>query len=372
MESILPLAAFVACPLLITALCTPLVKRLAWALDLVDRPASADHKSHSQPTPYGGALAMALGLSIGLFVCVPSLIVELPTFLASSDAAWPLSSAWLGGEFLRQSDQLTSFLACGMALFLLGLIDDWRGMTPLVRLLAQLAFISLLIYTQPAFRLDLLPTVPLLNAVLSVVWIGAMTNAFNFLDNMDGLSAGIGAICLVLLAFAALLAGEPGIAVVCLMSFGACCGFLLFNLPPASIFMGDAGGLFLGYATSAIAAYLSQTYSFASLQPALQWAPLLILAVPIYDFLSVNFLRIKSGRAPWIGDKNHISHRLVRLGFSRRGAVLLIYLLTALSGLPSLLCAQPAGNAVWLWCTPLALAMLALADAYSYRPLENS
>ncbi len=371
MESILPLAPFVVCSLLITAFCIPPVRRLAWALDLVDHPAAAAHKSHARATPYGGALAMALGLSIGLFVCVPSLIVELPALLASNDATWPLSSAWLGGEFLRQSDQLTSFLACGMALFLLGLIDDWHGMKPLTRLLAQLAFISLLVYAQPAFRLDLLPAMPLLNALLSVVWIGAMTNAFNFLDNMDGLSAGIGAICLVFLAFAALLAGEPGIAVVCLMSFGACCGFLLFNLPPASIFMGDAGGLFLGYATSAIAAYLSQTYSFASLQPALQWAPLLILAIPVYDFLSVNFLRIKSGRAPWIGDKNHISHRLVRLGLSRRGAVLLIYLVAALCGLPSLLSAQPTGNAAWLWCTPLALVLLALADVYSYRPPET-
>ena len=138
--------------------------------------------------------------------------------------------------------------------------------------------------------------------------------------------------------------GEPGIAVICLMSFGACCGFLLYNLPPASIFMGDAGSLFLGYSISAIAAYLSQTYSETHIEPALRWAPILLVSIPIYDFISVNFLRIKRGQAPWIGDKNHISHRLVRLGLSRRGAVLCIYLATALSGLPSLLSIQLTGQ----------------------------
>ena len=370
MDNILPLAPFVLCPLFITAICIPPIKRLAQALNLVDHPTSATHKSHTQPTPYGGALAIALGLSMGLFLCVPLLIVELPSMLGATDRVWTLSAAWLAGEFLIQSVVLTSFLGCGMGLFFIGLIDDWRGLSPLARFFGQLAFIALLVYTQPLFRLNLLPELPLLNALLSVVWIGAMSNAFNFLDNMDGLSAGIGAICLIFLCFAALLAGEPGVAVVCLMSFGACCGFLLYNLPPASVFMGDAGSLFLGYAISAIAAYLSQTYSEMHIEPTLRWAPLLLVSIPIYDFISVNFLRIKRGQAPWIGDKNHISHRLVRLGISRRGAVLCIYLATALSGLPSLLSIQLTGQTLWLWCTPVGLTLLALADIYWYRTAE--
>ena len=154
------------------------------------------------------------------------------------------------------------------------------------------------------------------------------------------------------------------------MSIGACCVFLLYNLPPASVFMGDAGSLFLGYAISAIAAYLSQTYSEMHIEPTLRWAPLLLVSIPIYDFISVNFLRIKRGQAPWIGDKNHISHRLVRLGISRRGAVLCIYLATALSGLPSLLSIQLTGQTLWLWCTPVGLTLLALADIYWYSTAE--
>ena len=372
MDTILPLAPFVLCPLFITALCVVPIRRLAWAFNLVDHPTAAAHKSHVTSTPYGGALAMALGLSVSLFICVPLLIAELPSFSFSSNATWALSAAWLSSEFARQAPQLTGFLGCGMGLFLIGFIDDWRSLPALPRFLGQLAFIALLVYAQPSFQLRLIPDAPLINAALSVVWIGAMSNAFNFLDNMDGLSAGIGAICLLFLGFAALLAGEPGIAVLCLVSFGTCCGFLLFNLPPASIFMGDAGGLFLGYAVSALAASLSQTYAETHLQPSLQWAPLLLVAVPLYDFLSVNFLRIKSGRPPWVGDKNHISHRLVRLGTSRRGAVLWIYLATAISGLPSLISTQPTGETIWLWCTPIGLCLLALLDAYVYRPIEDA
>ena len=145
MDNILPLAPFVLCPLFITPLCIPPIKRLAQALNLVDHPTSATHKSHTQPTPYGGALAIALGLSMGLFLCVPLLIVELPSMLGATDRVWTLSAAWLAGEFLIQSVVLTSFLGCGMGLFFIGLIDDWRGLSPLPRFLGQLAFIALLV-----------------------------------------------------------------------------------------------------------------------------------------------------------------------------------------------------------------------------------
>ncbi len=370
MDIILPLFPLVACPLIATALFLPLVKRLAWSLDLVDHPAAAAHKSHLKPTPYGGGLAIALGLSTTLFLCIPYLFAELPFSLGESDTPWLLSLTWLSREYLHQSALLTSLLGCGAALFLIGLADDWRGLPPLPRFVAQLAIITLLVYSQSDFRLGLLPTSGAASAALTVLWIGTMTNAFNFLDNMDGLSAGIAAICLIFFAFAALLAGESGVAVLCLTLFGALGGFLLYNLPPASIFMGDAGGLFLGFITSAVAVYLSQIYASISLDPSLNWAPLFILAVPIYDFLSVNFLRLKSGRPPWVGDKNHISHRLVRLGLSRQNAVLAIYLATVLTALPPLLALRPGASAAWIWITPMLLCALAIADRLSYRPPE--
>jgi len=371
MDSIIPLAPFVFGPFLFTALFMPLVKQLAWALGLVDLPAAAAHKSHEHTTPYGGAIAIALGLSIGLFLYLPSLLTKLPFLLDRHDIPWLLSVAWLSQEFLRQSALFTSLLGCGTALFFIGLADDWRGLPPLPRFVAQLAIIAFLVYAQPSFRLELLPDVPLVNAALTVLWIGTMTNAFNFLDNMDGLSAGIAAICLVLLAFASLLAGESGAAVLCLAIFGALCGFLLYNLPPASIFMGDAGGLFLGFITSTLSVYLSQIYGSTGLESQLQWAPLLILAIPIYDFTSVNYLRIRSGHLPWIGDKNHISHRLVRLGLSRKNAVLLIYVGTASTALAPLIALHPDTSHHWLWGAPFTLALFALIDTLTYHPPKD-
>ncbi len=368
MDSIIPLAPFVFGPFLVAALFMPLVKQLAWALNLVDRPTTAAHKSHENTTPYGGAIAIALGLSIGLFLCVPLLLAKLPSLLDRHDTPWLLSTAWLSQEFLRQSALLTSVLGCGAALFFIGLADDWRGLAPLPRFVAQLTIITFLVYTQPSFRLELFPGIPLVNAALTVLWISTMTNAFNFLDNMDGLSAGIAAICLVFLAFASLMAGESGVAVLCLSLFGALCGFLLYNLPPASIFMGDAGSFFIGFTTSALCVYLSRICGSTSLDSRLQWAPLFILAVPVYDFISVNYLRIRNGQPPWIGDKNHISHRLVRLGLSRKNTVLAIYAYTALTALAPLVALHPAIDDNWLWGAPIALCLLAIADAIVYRP----
>tara|TARA_Y100001968_G_C19101306_1_gene592668 strand:- start:14 stop:733 length:720 start_codon:yes stop_codon:yes gene_type:complete len=239
----------------------------------------------------------------------------------------------------------------------------------LTRLLAQLGIISIVVFAAPACRLALFPDAPYLNIGLTVLWIGAITNAFNFLDNMDGLSAGIAAIALIVLSFMAFLLRDFALATLCLALFGALCGFLLYNLPPATIFMGDAGGLFLGFCTSAAAAILSRSYAEATLYGSCQLAPLLVLAVPVYDFASVNLIRIRSGAKPWIGDKNHISHRLVRAGLSRRGAVLAIYALTGLTALPALL-ALRFDAIYWLSATAILIGLLAIADNLRYTPPE--
>jgi UDP-GlcNAc:undecaprenyl-phosphate GlcNAc-1-phosphate transferase len=169
----------------------------------------------------------------------------------------------------------------------------------------------------------------------------------------------------------ALSVRDFALATFCLVLFGALCGFLLYNLPPATIFMGDAGGLFLGYSVAAIAVLLSQTYAEATLFAAHQLASLLVLAVPVYDFASVNLIRIRTGSKPWIGDKNHISHRLVRLGLSRRGAVLAIYLVTTLTGLSALL-ALHFNQPSWIAIGPLLIGVIAIADRLSYRAPESA
>jgi UDP-GlcNAc:undecaprenyl-phosphate GlcNAc-1-phosphate transferase len=358
-------------PLLVTALAIPSIKRLAWRLDLVDRPGSGAHKSHERPIPYGGGLSIFLGLAVALALVSSAWVQAL---LAESESAWGLGLLFLVREWSRHLSWLSFLLAGGLGLLFVGLLDDWRGLPPLPRFVVQLAVIAALVASVPACRLALFPGFPFLDLALTVLWIGAMTNAFNFLDNMDGLSAGIAAIALVFLSFMALLSGEPALAVPGLALFGALCGFLLYNLPPASIFMGDAGGLFLGFFTSSMAVVLSQTTAHATLYSGLQLAPLLVLSVPVYDFLSVNLIRLRNGAPPWRGDKNHVSHRLVRLGLSRRNAVLAMYLATLLTGLPALLDLRPGGRVEWLLAVPAFLAVVALIDHRVYRrpPLPPS
>ena len=366
MDSLLPLWPLVLVPLIITALTVPLVKRVAQQYNLIDDPGSGTHKSHQEPTPYGGAIAIAFGLLFTLGIVLPYLLPILQQTAIKNNIVWLLELVLVAADFVRHGTDLSLLLAGGLALLLLGLIDDWRGLPPLPRFLAQLLIITAVVAAIPTCRLVLFPDFPYLNMVLTILWLGAMTNAFNFLDNMDGLSAGIAAIALIFMAFMALLIKNFAVATLCLGLFGAVCGFLIYNLHPATIFMGDAGGFFLGFSTSAVAVILSQTYAHATLFATHQLAPLLVLILPVYDFISVNLIRLRNGAKPWVGDKNHISHRLVRLGLPRHKAVLTIYLVTGLTGLPALL-ALRFDEVVWLGAGPLVIGAIAIADWVKYR-----
>ena len=367
MDALLPLLPLVCGPMIIAALAVPPVKRLAWCCNLVDRPETAAHKSHEQPTPYGGAIAIACGLFLTLGFALPYGLPPLRDYAMQDNIFWLVDLVRVGSSFVHAGGDLRIVLLGGCALLLSGLIDDWRGLLPVTRFVAQLVIVGIVVFEAPACRLAFFPEAPHLNMGLTVLWISAMTNAFNFLDNMDGLSAGIAAISLVMLAFMAFLLRDFALATFCLALFGALCGFLLYNLPPATIFMGDAGGLFLGFCTSAAAAILSRSYAEATLYGTHQLAPLLVLAVPVYDFASVNLIRIRTGAKLWIGDKNHISHRLVRTGLSRRDAVLTIYALTGLTALPALM-ALRFDEMYWLAATALLIGLFAVADSLRYTP----
>jgi UDP-GlcNAc:undecaprenyl-phosphate GlcNAc-1-phosphate transferase len=172
-----------------------------------------------------------------------------------------------------------------------------------------------------------------------VLWIVALVNSFNMLDNMDGLSAGVAAICGGALAAALLLAPDPETGVpqlftagFLLVLVGALVGFLLHNRPPAKLFMGDAGSYFIGFCL----ATLSMQATYADYSSGTRHAvlvPLCILAVPLYDMTSVILIRLLEGRSPFQADRRHFSHRLVDLGFTRPQAVLIIYLMTAATSL---------------------------------------
>ncbi len=173
-----------------------------------------------------------------------------------------------------------------------------------------------------------------LTALITVFWIVGLTNAFNFLDNMDGLSAGVAAISVGLLAIVTGYIGDYFVAgfLVCLL--GALLGFLVFNWPPASVFMGDAGSYFIGFLIGVMT--VLSTYTKPGLPEIAIAAPLCVLAVPLYDSATVIVIRLSRGRSPFEADRNHFSHRLLRLGMSGRQALLTIYLVTLATGLGAL------------------------------------
>ena len=330
---------------LLALLAIPPIKRLAWRLDLVDHPRDGVHKSHLRPIPYGG------GIAIWAATLITSLLS--PFFIPRSLAPVPFPIVLHPALVL---------LACATLLFLTGLVDDWRGLPPLPRFLIQLATTTTLVVACPEFRLLLFGKAPSVAVPLTVLWITALTNAFNFLDNMDGLSAGIGLVALLMLAGMGLLAHHFLCIVLCLILAGAIAGFLIFNFPPASIFMGDAGGFFIGFLISSTSVLSSHWFGqvFADLPH--QLAPLLVLTVPLYDLITVSIIRLKNGVPPWIGDNNHISHRLVDLGLSRRTAVLVIYAATLLTCLPALLASWTSAATAWILLLLIPLTALVVAS----------
>jgi UDP-GlcNAc:undecaprenyl-phosphate GlcNAc-1-phosphate transferase len=209
----------------------------------------------------------------------------------------------------------------------------------------------------------------LLTATLSVLWIVGLVNSFNMLDNMDGLSAGVAAIAAAILAAALLQMPAPGaaepqlfVAGFLLVLTGALAGFLWHNHSPARIFMGDAGSYFIGFCL-AIATIMA-TFAGEGRPRHAILAPLCVLAIPLYDTASVIIIRLRQGRSPFVGDKSHLSHRLVDRGLSKRAAVWTIYLASLTCGLGALVLPQvnTTGAVVIVSMTVCVIALIAILE----------
>jgi UDP-GlcNAc:undecaprenyl-phosphate GlcNAc-1-phosphate transferase len=206
-------------------------------------------------------------------------------------------------------------------------VDDLHPIKPYSKLIAQIAAAIVAIF----FGIKIEMFTPLLAVPLTILWIVAITNAFNLLDNMDGLSAGIALITAGVLSLVSAMQGRWELAVVSLVIAGTCLGFLRYNFNPASIFMGDCGSMFLGFTIGALS--IAGTYQHASNLAVTMAVPVLIVAIPIFDTMLVTVMRKLTGRAVSQGGKDHISHRLVILGLSEKQAVLLLYLLSLITGI---------------------------------------
>lgn len=311
--------------LLVLAL-TPLFMSAAKRWGVVDRP--GPRKIHAAPIPLIGGWSLFAGLSLALWGNVL--------------AAWLLRDSRLvellppiGREAARQLPALVLKVlplyagACGI--FALGLIDDLRGMAVRSRLWAQTLIAVGLVAAGLYPNLGFLP--PWCGWIVGVLWIVGITNAFNFLDGLDGLSAGIALSSTVVLATIMTLANQPNVLFLLAALSGSVLGFLRYNVHPARAFLGSSGSLLLGYllaAASLLITYMPRVTDSGAL-PIL--APIFVLAVPLYDTSSVVLIRLLQKRSIAIGDQSHFHHRLLRAGFSHGRAALFIVLVAFAVGL---------------------------------------
>jgi UDP-GlcNAc:undecaprenyl-phosphate/decaprenyl-phosphate GlcNAc-1-phosphate transferase len=342
---------------------TYLMIRIAPRLGLIDRPGG--RKNHAAAVPLGGGVAIfwAFALPVMLaFLLVPALDVPIEQW-----------DAYRGG-FARQVPLLATFLVATLLLHVLGLFDDRRPLGPFVKLSFQFIAAGAVVASFRDVRV-LTALGPGVSIALSILWIVAITNAFNFLDNMDGLSAGIAAVATTAFLITTLLIEQWFVAAALALLLGALLGFLCFNFPPARIFMGDSGSLVIGFILGVL------TVRTTFLPPGQQWAagwyavfaPVIVLAVPLYDLIVVSILRLCRGKSPFVGDTNHFSHRLVARGMSRRTAVLCLYLLTAATSVAAILLpyVQSTFAAMLIFIqTLLVLGVVALLEQHPLRSVS--
>jgi UDP-GlcNAc:undecaprenyl-phosphate GlcNAc-1-phosphate transferase len=328
----------------LTATITPVIRAAALGAGLV-RQAQTD-RWHRRPTPAIGGVAIYLGFGTALGV----------GYLLSPDAVDPLTSR--AAHALLPLSPREGLLAAGTLVFLVGLADDLLTFKPLQKLAGQVVAASILVLSGIGVWVTGLDAV---DGLLSVLWFVAIANAMNLLDNMDGLAAGIAAIAAGYLSLLFFLEGQTGLLLLSLALGGALLGFLAHNYPPARIFMGDSGSLFLGLFLAGLS--LSPTPGLSRSLFAVVAVPLLILAIPILDSTLVTVGRVLEGRPITQGGKDHTSHRLVAIGASEERALWLLWSLAIAGGAVALLVRSADRTTAYL-LGGLLLLGLVLVGAY--------
>ena len=278
-----------ALSLTVSLIATPFVIRLAKRRGIIDHP--VDNRWHKRAVPHMGGMAIFAGFMVASAVFVPI-----------------------------QRETLIIFLGA-VVVFTLGVLDDKFGSCFKIKIMVQFGIALALALL--GIKLRILPVAVAIPVTL--LWIVGLTNAFNLIDNMDGLSAGVAFIASMTFFLFSWNSGQAIVPVMSLALAGACLGFLRYNFNPARIFMGDCGSLFLGYILSTFA-ILGFWQKSSPIFPILT-APVLVLGYAIFDTTLVTVLRLKAGSRPWIGGKDHSSHRLAMLGLGERKTVLLLYAL---------------------------------------------
>ncbi|MBN1515445.1 undecaprenyl/decaprenyl-phosphate alpha-N-acetylglucosaminyl 1-phosphate transferase [Candidatus Sumerlaeota bacterium] len=304
----------------LSLLLTPVAQRLGQR-GFLDAP--GERKIHEAPIPRNGGMAIVAAFLIVLLGNIAAAWLFRDALIERVPHAANLGQKW---------KELTAVLAGGVWIFGVGLLDDRRALRPLVKFAGQLLAAAPLLIAGIQLK-SFLPDAA--GMALTVFWVALLCNSLNFLDNMNGLSSGVGVICALIFGWIAYDSGQFFMAAMFLILAGSYAGFWHFNFNKGDIFMGDGGSMFLGYMLAALSILTNYWEAGApSGLPVLM--PVVVLGVPLFDTLSVFWIRFRSGQPLYKGDMNHFSHRLVDLGLSRRGAVMFIYLVTACVGLSAL------------------------------------
>jgi len=312
--------------LFLSYLMTPLARRIALKTSFLDQPHSKK-KSHIKPMPLLGGIAIFFSFSVSVALTTK---FELP-----------IVAIFLGS----------------LVLIIFGLIDDKWGMTPNVKLAGQ--FIAALIVVRMGIRVDTIPN-QYLAIIFTMLWIMGMTNAFNLLDNLNGLSSGIAGISGVFFGLIALANGQIFISAISFALAGACLGFLRHNFPRAHIFMGDAGSMVIGFILACIAIIGCWETEKISISLSL---PILILSYPLFDTALVTIIRLLEKRPIFEGGKDHSSHILALVGFKKKRAVVFIYFIGIYTGICALIMSF---SSVYVGFAVMAMAYTFLAGLGIY------
>lgn len=293
---------------------TPIVRKIGLASGKVDLPNG--RKVHTQPMVRLGGVAIFFGVLISLMV------------------------VWFAGGFIGSDglpldpvtdNSIWGVTLGGVAFFLIGLVDDLIGLSAISRLIMQIIVASLAWYVGVDIAFLSLPLVETgiiqlpdwLSLVVTVFWLVGMANAINWIDGLDGLAAGVAGIAAVVMTVVSLYMQQPAAALIAAALAGGALSFLRYNFNPAQIFMGDGGAYFIGYTLAGVGiiGLVKGVTTVAVLLPSLT------LAIPILDMSAVILLRLRQGLSPFVADKRHLHHRLLKAGFSHRFTVLFIYVL---------------------------------------------
>ncbi|WHY76910.1 MraY family glycosyltransferase [Neobacillus sp. WH10] len=329
----------------VSILITPLIKKIAFVIGATDRP--NQRKVHQSIMPRLGGLAIFISFMVGIFILKPENTYSF--------------TIWIGCVIIVITGVLDDLLELPVKYKLLGQLAAACSVVFLGDL--QIAFINLPFGGQLQFGFLSIP--------LTILWIVGITNAINLIDGLDGLAAGVSSIALITISGLALIQGHLFVATVGLILLASTLGFLFYNFHPASIFMGDTGALFLGFSISVLSLLGFKNVTFISFV-----IPILILGVPISDTIFAIIRRIKNKQPLSAPDKSHLHHCMLRLGYTHRQTVLIIYAMSVFFGLVAVIFSQARIGGAIVLVGIIILVIELIAEkiglmGQNYRPLLN-